>query len=297
MSVYKSTKITNAGQDLLIKALAGDAKIQFTRIGFGAGEHESDKTLVSLTALKDERQTISVTDITAKSNNTVVCSAVLNNKELTEGYRINEIGLFAKDSSKTNSQEVLYAICIAETGYADYLPAYNGFAPVQIYQSFYIEVADSSNTTIVVEDGVLATKEYVDNAVQNINNSLNAKAEVSSGNIELTITGQGLTGTFKANCGYYKVGRQVTFIIPPISANNLPTSYFFSFSNVPEELLPCSPLATVISHKDNYYDYVSYLSGANTFVIKRSTGGNSDYYFNKEDCGGFAGGMFTYITA
>lgn len=289
MSLYKSSKITNAGQKLLINALAGNAKIQFTHIGFGAGEHESERTLVALTALKDERQTIVVTDIAAKSNNTVVCSAVLSNKELTEGYRVNEIGLYAKDSSKTNSKEILYAICIAETGYADYLPAYNGFAPVQIYQSFYIDVADSADTTIVVNDGILATKEYVDKA-------LDTKAAVSSGNIELTIGGQGLTGAFKANCIYYKVGRQITFLIPQISSSNLPTGYFFSFAGIPDELLPCLSFATVISHNETYYDYVSYSVGTNTFVVKRSTGGNSDYYYNKEDNGGFTGGMFTYIT-
>lgn len=289
MSLYKSSKITNAGQKLLINALAGNAKIQFTHIGFGAGEHESERTLVALTALKDERQTIVVTDIAAKSNNTVVCSAVLSNKELTEGYRVNEIGLYAKDSSKTNSKEILYAICIAETGYADYLPAYNGFAPVQIYQSFYIDVADSADTTIVVNDGILATKEYVDK-------SLDTKAEVSSGNIELTISGQGLSGTFKANCLYYKVGRQVTFLIPQISSSKLPVGYFFSFAGIPDELLPCLSFATVVSHNEKYYDYVRYSVGTNTFVVKRSTGGNSDYYYNKEDNGGFTGGMFTYIT-
>ncbi|WP_418616793.1 phage tail protein [Ruminococcus sp.] len=289
MSLYKSSKITNAGQKLLINALAGNAKIQFTHIGFGAGEHESERTLVALTALKDERQTIVVTDIAAKSNNTVVCSAVLSNKELTEGYRVNEIGLYAKDSSKTNSKEILYAICIAETGYADYLPAYNGFAPVQIYQSFYIDVADSADTTIVVNDGILATKEYVDKA-------LDTKAAVSSGNIELTIGGQGSTGAFKADCIYYKVGRQITFLIPQISSSNLPAGYFFSFAGIPDELLPCLSFATVISHNETYYDYVRYSVGTNTFVVKRSTGGNSDYYYNKEDNGGFTGGMFTYIT-
>lgn len=290
MSLYKSSKITNAGQELLITALTGNAKIQFTRIGFGAGEHENERTLVALTELKDERQSVSVTDIAAKSDNTVECSAVLSNKELIEGYRVNEIGLFAKDSSKTNSKEILYAICMAETGYADYLPAYNGFAPVEIYQSFYIEVANSSDTTIVVDNGVLATKKFV-------NEALKTKAEVSSGNIELTIGGQGLTGTFKANCIYYKVGRQVSFIIPQIPASNLPAGYFFSFSNIPEEILPCLSFATVVSHSEKYYDYVSYSAGTNTFVVKRSTGGNSDYYYNKEDNGGFIGGMFTFITA
>lgn len=286
MSLYKSSRITNAGQDLLVQAISGDAKIQFTRIGFGAGEYDSDSAIVGQTELKDERQSVSINALTSQGINTVVCSALLSNKELKKGYRINEIGLFAKDSSKTNSKEIMYAICIAEKNYADYLPEYNGFAPVKVHQSFYIEVADSSDTTILVDDGITATKKYVDEL-------LAQKACNENGVISLSIHGKGTV----IDCTYSKVGKQVTLMIPPITADKLPSDRIISFtSSTPFPLRPAGPFKMLVDHKNNFDDYAIFSVDSQFITIERSTG-NSAYYFDNETNGGFAGCMITYITA
>ena len=287
MSLYKSSKITNAGQDLLVQALSGDAKIQFTRIGFGAGEYESDSMITAQTELKDERQTVSVSALTTKGINTVVCTALISNEELTKGYRINEIGLFAKDSSKSNAKEVLYAICIAEKNYADYLPEYNGFAPVKVHQSFYIEVADSSDTTILVDDGITATKKYVDNM-------LATKADNIDGTLSLAITDMETT---IVDCKYSKIGKQITLMIPSITADKLPSARIISFtSSIPFPMRPVGPFKMLVDHQNNFDDFVTFSVDSQFIKIERSTG-NSEYYFDNETNGGFAGCMITYITA
>ena len=286
MSLYKSSKITNAGQDLLVQALSGDAKIQFTRIGFGAGEYESDSMITAQTELKDERQTVSVSALTTKGINTVVCTALLSNEELTKGYRINEIGLFAKDSSKSNAKEVLYAICIAEKNYADYLPEYNGFAPVKVHQSFYIEVADSSNTTILVDDNITATKKYVDE-------KLALKADELNGVLSLIVDGKGSV----IDCKYSKIGKQITLSIPAISADKLPASRTIAFtSTISATLRPAGPFKVLVDHKSDFDDFVTFSVDSQFIKIERSTG-NSEYYFDNETNGGFGGCMITYITA
>lgn len=162
MSKYKTSKITTNGQELLMQCLANKAEMQFTRIAFGDGVYSSDYGLAAQTALKSEKQSVSLSSITVKSKNSLVISSVLSNEALTEGYRLNEIGLFAKNKADSNATEILYAICIAEDGYADYFPAYNGYAPTRILQDFYVEVADASNTTILVDDNVSVSKAFLE---------------------------------------------------------------------------------------------------------------------------------------
>lgn len=163
MSKLKPTKLTNAGMSLLMSAISGEAKIQFTKMAFGNGNYIDDTELVHQTALKSSVQTVQINDITAKSDTCICLSSVLSNEDLKTGYKITEVGLFAKDISKSDSSEILYAICIAEEGYADYFPAFNNYAPVRLLQDFYIDVADSTSTTIAVDDKTVATREYVDN--------------------------------------------------------------------------------------------------------------------------------------
>lgn len=194
MSKYKTSKITTNGQELLMQCLANKAEMQFTRIAFGNGVYSSDYGLAAQTALKSEKQSVSLSSITVKSKNSLVISSVLSNEALTEGYRLNEIGLFAKNKADSNATEILYAICIAEDGYADYFPAYNGYAPTRILQDFYVEVADASNTTILVDDNVSVSKGFLE---ANYYNSLKVDELLSKKlpfkGIEQAVTSDGTT--------------------------------------------------------------------------------------------------------
>lgn len=183
MAKYKAAKITNVGQNLLMNCLAGNAELQFTRMAFGCGSYSSTDEIVALTALKNEKKGVSISSITVKSSSSVALSGILSNETLTEGFRITEIGLFAKDKLSENSAEILYAICIAEDGYADYLPAYNGYAPTKILQDFYIDVADASSTTILVDDSVAVSKAFLEANYYNsqkIDSLLNEKMSVKT---------------------------------------------------------------------------------------------------------------------
>ena len=193
MSKYKTSKITTNGQELLMQCLANKAEMQFTRIAFGNGVYSSDYGLAAQTALKSEKQSVSLSSITVKSKNSLVISSVLSNEALTEGYRLNEIGLFAKNKADSNATEILYAICIAEDGYADYFPAYNGYAPTRILQDFYVEVADASNTTILVDDNVSVSKGFLEAnyyTAEKTNDLLSKKFDFK-GQVDATDSAQG----------------------------------------------------------------------------------------------------------
>lgn len=290
MSKFKTSMITNLGQELLLNCIAGNSKTQFTRMVFGSGEYDSDENIVNRTQLKNEKQSIPLSHATINSVNSLTLSSVLSNKELTEGYRITEIGLYAKNSSDSDSTEILYALAVAEAGYADYFPEYNGYAPSTIIQDFYIEVADASSTTILVDENALVTKKYFDTAIAGL-----ADKETTD-YIQLSIGGQGVTHSLNVECCYTKIGNQVTLMIPQITNSQLPNSYFFSLSGLPEEILPAGTFSTLLHYDKDYNDILTYSSDKQTLVIERSTGlGNSDYYYGNSENGGLIGGMITYL--
>lgn len=162
MAKYKSNTITIEAQKLINKAIAGISEVQFTRIAFGDGVYKPEDNVSSLTSLKNEKQSISISSLSIVDSKTVCIEGILSNVKLKTGYRITEIGLFAKDKKNSTGQEVLYSIAVADEEYADYLPAYNNYAPVKVLQSFYVAVADSSSTTIAVDSNVSVSKAYLE---------------------------------------------------------------------------------------------------------------------------------------
>ena len=169
MAEYSASKITNSGTNLLILALQGLAEIQFTRMAFGSGDVNSSE-LVAMDKLKNEVQSVALNSLTAKSTNSVCVEAILSNENLTAGYKVTEIGLFARNKNDESAGEVLYAVCCAIEGFADYMPAYNGYAPAKLIQSFYIEVANTSSTTILADDVALVSRVYLQENYYNKNN-------------------------------------------------------------------------------------------------------------------------------
>ena len=177
MAKYKTSIITSKGQELMAKATSGEAKIEFTKAVFGSGEWSDEDISPNIIELKEQKQSVSISSmkVSSEQKNVVNLSAVLSNDNLKEGYFINEIGLYARDKNAENSEEILYFIIIAEKGYADYFPA-SSYSPVKILQDFYIEVADSSDTAIAIDNKVAVTlpylkenyydKRYIDNAIE-----------------------------------------------------------------------------------------------------------------------------------
>lgn len=162
MAKYKASIITSKGQELMTKATSGEAKIEFTKAVFGSGEWSDEDISPDISELKEQKQSVSISSmkVSSEQKNVVNLSAVLSNDNLGEGYFINEIGLYARDKNAENSEEILYFIIVAEKGYSDYFPA-SSYSPVKILQDFYIEVADSSDTAIAIDNKVAVTLPYL----------------------------------------------------------------------------------------------------------------------------------------
>ena len=67
---------------------------------------------------------------------------------VSQGYYINEMGLFAKPAGAADSEEVLYSVTVTAGENGDFMPPYNGYNPAQIIQDYFATVDNSANVTI-----------------------------------------------------------------------------------------------------------------------------------------------------
>lgn len=156
---YKKV-LTAKGAELHAKCLAGtSSSIEFTRFQLGNGSYtgsESTATLQAMTALKSAKNTFPVTR--AEVVNSATCKLTLNasNLEVTEGFYVTEVGVFAKGSDNV---EVLYSITVADPEHPDWMPAYNNVAPGSLRYIDYMSVGNADSITIQVSPGGLVSIE------------------------------------------------------------------------------------------------------------------------------------------
>lgn len=186
--------MTNGAAMLLTKAQAGLCKIKFTRIAVGCGIYtDNEKAMSALqlaTALKDERKSYSLSDISVYSEHSVKVSALITNKDpvtgealITEGFYINEMGLFAREESDGNGNtEVLYSIAVTTGENGDFMPPYNGYSPAQIIQDYYATVNNSAEVTIdIAVGGAIAMAKDLQELKEYVQSRLSALGQVIIG--------------------------------------------------------------------------------------------------------------------
>lgn len=156
---FNNAVMTNAGAALLTKAQAGQVKIEFTRLVTGNGTYTAaEKTLANLqrrTALKSQKNSYPLSDIDIFSDYSVKVTALITNQDpvtkqplVTQGYYINEMGLYAKPAGGAAGTEVLYSVVVTAGDVGDFMPPYNGYNPAQITQDYFATVNNSADVTI-----------------------------------------------------------------------------------------------------------------------------------------------------
>ena len=150
MAEFGGTELTNGGRNILAKALVGKT-IKFTRAYAGEGFLPEGQDISEMTELIAPicEMGISGMDIPPYIG-TAKISVVLTNKDLTRGFFLREIGLFAEDPD--THEEVLYSYCNAGNK-ADYVPGYGG-ADAIFYQVDFTAVVDQAKdvTAVFVEN-------------------------------------------------------------------------------------------------------------------------------------------------
>lgn len=166
MAKYERIVTTAAGLELLENAAFLGGSIQFTALKTGSGTYDGTEELSSMTDLKNVCQTFGIGSV-SKNEGNVIVRIVIDNKDLTEGYTMTELGLYAINPD--TGEELLYAIILAETGYEDYVPPYAD-APASITFEAYFELTESTEPvtfTAAYMEGVYAPAESFNEHVQN----------------------------------------------------------------------------------------------------------------------------------
>ncbi len=148
----ESLVITNDGNELITKMLAGETKIIFTKIAVSDFDY-SGINVKNIGELQQIRQIALVSKISRLDGNTVEVLAAVENRQVTESYFVRALGVYAEDSK---GNEVLYGVSIS-TENCDYMPSYDGKVLSGISYRLNIVVADSEQVTINVNPGAVAT--------------------------------------------------------------------------------------------------------------------------------------------
>lgn len=152
MAEFSSLVITEKGQALVTKMMVdGGNGLGFTKIATSDTAYP-ESVLSTLTSLTGVKQTAGISNIEKVSETQVKLEASVENSEITEGYHINTIGLYATDP---DDGEILYAVCRALV--AGYIPAYNGLSVSGAIFELVVGVGATSNVNFNVDPAVVAT--------------------------------------------------------------------------------------------------------------------------------------------
>ena len=152
MAEYSKLVITQSGRALIAKIISGSGDITFTKV-CSSGATYTEGELESLTELKEIKQTCLVSNVSRTNDVAIKIEAAFSNAELTEGYDMRTLGLYAVDPDEG---EILYAVCI-ETAGSSYMPPCNGVTVSAAYIQLYVAVGNTDNVSLEVNPEAFAT--------------------------------------------------------------------------------------------------------------------------------------------
>lgn len=155
--------ITNSGEELTAKLIAGTTTAAFTKIVASERDY-SGIDLKSLSELSDIKQTVFVSSVTRTDTTMIEVLAAMDNSELTTGYYTRALGVIAEDAS---GNEILFAVSI-ETDNPSYLPPFSGKTVSSVTYRLNIKVDNSEQVKIEVNPGAYPTLEQLNNVQESI---------------------------------------------------------------------------------------------------------------------------------
>lgn len=162
MSQYNKTVLTNAGLELAKIANAGQAKFEITRAVTSADDW-SNKTIQDIeavTAIPNIMQQGTILDTEeVESNNSVIgVSLCFTNKDLSAGYQIKIIGVYAKEEGQ--DKDFLYAVTTAVA--PEYMPDFSDGVLYRFNMQMYLVIGKAQAVNVVINDGASVTHRQLD---------------------------------------------------------------------------------------------------------------------------------------
>lgn len=185
---FQKAVTTEKGVELLNRSQAGEGVITFVAIATGNGVYSElekrSENLRKSTNLKANKNFYKISEVRKENTNSIKVTAVIGNQDpvtkeavVTEGYNINEIGLFAKIEG--DSENTLLSVAVTGGEHGDYLPAFTGKETAQIIQNYIVSISNDLEISLKYSDAAVAFKSDVDKRLADF------KAEISASQAEL----------------------------------------------------------------------------------------------------------------
>lgn len=153
MAQFGGMELTNAGRNILAKALLGKT-LKFTRAWAGDGYIPEGVDVREMTQIVKPHREMQIAEMSIPPHiGTAKITVILSNKELTTGFFFREVGLFAEDPD--TGAEFLYGYCNSGDT-ADYVPGQDGPDAVFYRFDLTIIVDQAKNVTAIFSDNPLA---------------------------------------------------------------------------------------------------------------------------------------------
>lgn len=153
MAEFSKLVVTRKGQALIAKILAGTATdIDFVSVAASDASYSVDELegLESLSAIMQESE---ISRKTRTNEVAVKVETAFSNTDLTVGYHMRTLGLFANDPDEG---KILYAATVETSGNC-YMPPYNGITVSGAYIQLITTVGNADNVSLEVNPAANAT--------------------------------------------------------------------------------------------------------------------------------------------
>ena len=144
--------ITRGGKELVSRLIEGSTTVKFTKIRTSDHDYSAISDLTGISELESIKQEVPISKITRVDDTTVVVRALMNNKDLSEGYYVRTAGLYAKDGEEN---EILFGISVADE--ADHMPAYGNSRPSGIIFTMNVLVDNAKQVVLNIDPTGAAT--------------------------------------------------------------------------------------------------------------------------------------------
>ena len=177
MAEFYAAVTTDAGLALSADILTGE-QIVFTKLVTGSGVYDEQEMtrpmLQKAWQIREPKQQFEFSRIEKATDNCILLKTLMSNVSLTEGYRMTEIGIYAKKKGE-EGEGILYSISVAKE--ADFFPRYNGLAAVEIIEEYYITVSDAAYVSLQTNSSAAVLKEDLEKLKAEIQAELNQRIE------------------------------------------------------------------------------------------------------------------------
>ena len=158
MAEFNKLITTEKGRSLFTKVMLENKKIIFTGISTSENIY-STAQILDLSELDDVKQSSNLSRVEKISNTQIEIEAILQNLEITEGYNINSVGVYAKLDNE-DAEEILYAVAsVSDSNKGAYMPVYNNVTVAGINLRMTLIVSSIDNINFTVNPATPATNQ------------------------------------------------------------------------------------------------------------------------------------------